>query len=149
MMYRLDNNPNAAAQALTDNDLATDLMFCICALKNAHFVGWRNLGLSTWVSLTTCNYAWAYVYLCAIISEHKYRCGDKDMNRYDEYKESLVKAPKDTPGGLETPFPVFVDDFNNGADAVEIYRNYYRAVNSDPAKWTRREPPAWMHLTKS
>lgn len=151
-MYRLSDNPTAAAHALTDRDLIDALMVCSCALHYAHTVAYRNFRLSAWICLSACNHAWMYVHFCALIDEHKYRYGDDSqyVNAYDEYRDRLVKAPKDTSDGPETPYPIFVDEeYIIGDDVVESYRNYYRKANADPAKWTRREPPEWMHLTKS
>jgi hypothetical protein len=150
-MYRLDNNPNAAAQALTDDDLYSALMVCSGGLYYAHCTESVDHVFSGWLLRSVSNYVWIYVMFCALLDEHKYRYETSDYaDSYKHGRVELVKTPTHALNGPETPYPFFVDEkYIIGDDVVESYRNYYRAVNTDPAKWTRRDPPEWMHLTKS
>jgi len=98
---------------------------------------------SLWAQSSQQNFDWLNSLGLSLCDEYTYRY--KKRHKCQALLEafssgsSRLKIPSQ---GL-TPFALCMPDQYKVSDAVESYRNYYRAEKAYIAKWTGRETPEW------
>jgi hypothetical protein len=98
---------------------------------------------AVWCRTSVCNYQWLVDHFYALLDEYTYRYNKK--HKCSELAYTLQSPPFNLKAWDETPMLCAMDDkYIVSKDAVENYRNYYKAGKSALHKWTNREAPYWI-----
>lgn len=153
-IFILDNDIELCAQYHIDKHVVkmvletTQLMNNVCILYNSRYIPvyritHKNHPCSLWAGKSLENFMWLSNLGLALCKEYTYRYGKihKCQSIIEFLKNSdSVKYMKKI--GL-TPFEKCMPDQYKTNDAVESYRNYYKADKAYIAKWSKRSVPNW------
>lgn len=102
---------------------------------------------NVWIRESVENYNWLVEHLYALIDEYDYRYAKKQNFAVIRQMMHLLQPPPfnlknyhGTPAACAMP-----DEYKISDDPVQNYRQYYRIGKADLHKWTKRQPPEWIH----
>jgi hypothetical protein len=150
-IFVLDYNPVKAAQFQCDKHvvkmpLESAQILCsafsigIAPYKRTHY----NHPCSVWTRKTKNNYVWLIQHGLALCDEYTYRYGKNHKSRQVILwcQKNMRQLKFDSEG--KTHFVLCFDNKYKIGNAVESYREYYRAEKSQIAKWAKsRLRPNW------
>lgn len=100
---------------------------------------------TAWTGLRRANWRWLYAHAFALCAEYRRRFG-----REHGAQAVVLALSGEAVGGAGDlqPFVQAMPETYRGPDPVAAYRRYYVAEKLFPggrrARWTRRDPPAWL-----
>lgn len=105
----------------------------------------KNHPCSLWTAASDANFEWLNDLALNLCEEYTYRYGK--IHKCFPYIKSMRASPSriKLPDIEQTPFAKCMPDQYKVEDAVESYRNYYRADKAYIAKWTKRPIPEWWN----
>lgn len=100
-----------------------------------------------WCRQSIANYNWLYDHFNALMCEYTHRYG-KFHKCYGEISAMLLEPPQNLKESNWSTMPsAMPEEFINDKNTpLTNYRNYYRIGKSNLHKWTKREPPEWIHV---
>lgn len=107
-------------------------------------IGFMNHPCTKWLRSSSENYNWQMMHANALYEEYRKRYG-REMN-ISRILKWFSEASKQYifPQNSMTPFALAMNVEFKVDDAVESYRNYYRAKKRNFAKWKYTDEPSWF-----
>lgn len=116
-----------------------------------------------WVRSSKEAYMWTYMHFLQLLKEYTYRYnkthatarlsgildyipeGLCDYNNYNVEYNSAVSSVVYNAHIIAKDAPLAMPDEYKTSDTIESYRNYYREGKKHLHKYTKRNPPEWLH----
>jgi hypothetical protein len=103
----------------------------------------KNHPVSIWCRNSRANFEWTLELVEALHQEWQFRHGHTKIHKSYLVCKKLV-IPSTFPEEGLTPFAICMPDQYKTDDAIESYRNYYRADKAKMASWKNRDKPYWF-----
>lgn len=153
-IFVLDNDISKCAQAHVDKHCVKMILESTQLLNNALIANdpsyqpvyrqtHKNHPCSLWASQSLANFDWLLELALSLCHEYSYRYGKIHKCQSILKGFRISKHKLKMPDTEMTPFAKCMPDQYKVDDAVESYRNYYRADKAYIAKWTKRPTPDW------
>ncbi|MCX6783286.1 MAG: hypothetical protein NTZ20_04875 [Candidatus Levybacteria bacterium] len=159
-IFYLDNDPNIAAIWMTDRHVVKMILESAQMLSTAH----RILGINPsdklyksthvnhpsnkWIRESVSNYKWLFYHFKSLGAEYEYRYG-RIHKSIQVLSYDLEQIPCNMPLAAATLIPCAMPtEYIISDDPVKNYRNYYTHGKAHLHKWTGRQPPEWLYISK-
>jgi len=99
-----------------------------------------------WARASVQHYVWLYRLFDNLHKEYQHRYGSHKIHKtYARLSHHLKTPPlKLADNGWEDPYQAMPDDIQTGSSLTD-YRMYYIRDKKRMHKWTKRNPPSWLH----
>lgn len=155
-VFVLDKNMKKSAEYTCDKHvvkmitehvqlLCTTYYFCNMDNMSPYKLSHKNHPIAKWLRSSLSNWLWLRDYTLILYDEYKYRYNNKN-HRAGEICKSLT-IPNITDNGF-TKMPCSMPDKYKTESVIKSYRNYYNGEKTSFAKYTKRNTPYWLKLTK-
>jgi len=154
-IFVLDDNPWIAAQYQCDKHMVKMVLETGQILSAVH----HRYGTDTtdmykptharhpcvlWAGDSVENYDWTYQHFLALGEEYFYRYG-RTHKTIEKLAFVVDEPPRLISAIAQTPYALAMPDEYKHDNAVDAYRAYYTGAKADLLRYTRREPPQWLH----
>lgn len=157
-IFRLDNDPEAAAQAHRNNHVMSGIQESALMLSTVlrehgrdddflYGSTHQNHPVTEWVGEARQNFAWTYDYCEALYHEKVDRWGGGHAS-FTECVSKMPREPDCIPAGeTEPPIVGGATEFDTD-DPVEAYRWHYITSVDPDDEYKNAEPPKWLVVGK-
>lgn len=132
-------------RATTDGKPAPSERFLLSSGARIYLPTHPHHPCTVWACIRRANWRWLYAHALALCAEYRRRFGR--VHGAQEVVLALSEEEDGEVGDLQ-PFAQAMPEVYQGPDPVAAYRRYYVAEKllpgRRPARWTKREPPAWL-----
>lgn len=159
-IFYIDNDPQISAICMVDSHVVKMILETAQMLSTAHRIVDNNNSpymykathinhpSTKWARETEGNYIWLVSHFKYLGDEYQYRYG-KIHKSISVLYDILIDSPKNIPKLPMTKMPCAIPkEYIISDDPVENYRNYYIHGKSHLHKWTKRNPPEWLYISK-
>lgn len=158
-IFYLHENPMIAAQHHCDKHVVKMILETALMLSTAHRVldnvetdniyklTHKNHPSSKWVRESSENYKWSYELFIGLLNEYTFRYNK--THKSSRLIEYLKYIPKNISNKKFIEPPLAMPDEYKSNSAIESYRKYYNKEKLHFARWTKRNKPTWINLTKN